>query len=392
MKILAISVDPAAPPIAGADLRNWQNVLALSKLGRVTAASLRPLHLGAAMAGHPNVELVALTENGEARTPAIARRTTPIDVRIPKSALIKLKLLVERQQPDIVVVEGISLFPLMKHLRSSARTLILDMHNVESDLVKDIASGPSFRHIFLSNTWRLRRRERKAARMVDQIWVCSSDDHERVRNLVDAQTPTYIVPNGLPRPDCCVEPALISRGPIGPPRILFVGHLGYSPNKEAVRRLAREILPRVKMQFPDARLTVAGRLPDAPISQLARECDVELIANPDDIAPLYAQANLSVVPLSSGGGTRIKILEAMTFGLPVIATTVAAEGHNFANGEEILIADTDGEIARDICALSSDPERYDMQRRRAFEAVHRRFGPAVIDNAVRQALSHRHVF
>jgi glycosyltransferase involved in cell wall biosynthesis len=92
------------------------------------------------------------------------------------------------------------------------------------------------------------------------------------------------------------------------------------------------------------------------------------------------------VPLSAGGGTRFKILEAMAWGLPVIATPIAAEGTGLEDGEEIQIAETDDALARSVIALCAEPERLEQQRRLAYKTVMLRFGPSVIETAVRKGL------
>ncbi|TGV29910.1 glycosyltransferase family 4 protein, partial [Mesorhizobium sp. M8A.F.Ca.ET.142.01.1.1] len=99
-------------------------------------------------------------------------------------------------------------------------------------------------------------------------------------------------------------------------------------NIDAAERLARIILPRIHRTLPAATLVLAGRSPGPPVRALAGLDGVSLVEDPDDIRPLLSVAHLGIVPLAMGGGTRIKILEAMAWGVPVIATPLAAEGLN----------------------------------------------------------------
>ncbi len=199
--------------------------------------------------------------------------------------------------------------------------------------------------------------------------------------------PIDVVPNGIPRfdeaPSCL--PAIAGKEG-GWPVIVFVGHLGYAPNVTAVVRLATAILPEIRQTLPSAKLLLAGRDPKREVMALAVLPGVELAADPVEMSSLLLRSHISVVPLSAGGGTRIKILEAMAWGLPVVASSIAAEGLEFTNGSEILMAETDDAFAKSVIALSSEPERFERQRGLAYEKARFRFGPSAIEEAVRRGL------
>ena len=129
-------------------------------------------------------------------------------------------------------------------------------------------------------------------------------------------------------------------------------------------------------------MILSGRSPKPAVQNLASLPGVELVANPEDLSGLFLRSHFSVIPLSAGGGTRIKILEAMGWGVPVVATSLAAEGQGFTDREEIVISDTDEGLASLIVALCSDPGRLERQRRMACEQVRLRFGPSAIEGAV----------
>lgn len=388
MRTFVITADPAAPPISGAELRNWQNAVALAEFGPVVLISLWSMRQPAP-SPDPRVELTALSKFGEKRSPALARRTTWIDIRISRNALDRLLQLVERAKPDVVIVEGIPLFPFLEYLRPLVKTLILDMHNIESELAASLPRRLSFRNIFGSDAARLRQRERAAARIVDGIWVCSDRERAQLRSLLEGSATIDIVPNGIPRADRVpktlpARPAAKRAGPV----MLFVGHLGYPPNDDAVRNLVNSILPLVLRNNPEARLLIAGRSPHSDLRSLADKPHVRLVENPgDDLAPLYAEADVAVIPLARGGGTRIKILEAMAYGVPVVATHKAAEGLEFKENADILLAHSNAGLVDHIRALWADPVRYEKQREQAFHAVTRRFGTEMISRSVRDALS-----
>ena len=308
-----------------------------------------------------------------------------------RAILGRLLDLVRDFRPDIVLVEGIPLYAMLRHLRPLVPTLVLDMHNIESDLAEMIAPGQRRRGLFgfpgRSEAACIRDIEQSALTMVDRVWICSNEDRERLFAKFEVKIPVDLVPNGIPRQaEIPGELEALPTGEGGFPVMIFVGHLAYAPNVEACRRLALEILPRVRQAFPSARQILAGRMPGAAVQDLAQLDGVEVIANPDDLAGIYRRGHVSVVPLSSGGGTRIKILEAMAWGLPVVATPLAAEGHGFAAGEEIELSQTDDGLAQQIIALCSEPERLERQRQMAHRKLTREFGAETIRNAIRKGL------
>ena len=195
------------------------------------------------------------------------------------------------------------------------------------------------------------------------------------------------MPNGIPRAgqfprSLPSQPAI----PDGFPLILYVGHLGYEPNIDAAGALARTILPRVRDRLPAAKLVLAGRSPAPPVRALVGLDGLSLVEDPHDIKPLLCADHLTIVPLAMGGGTRIKILEAMALGVPVIATPLAVEGLGLIEGEEVLLSGTDEGLAEMAVGFCSDRARMASLRARAHGAAWSRFGPQAIRDAVRHGL------
>lgn len=387
-RVLVVSHDPAFPPTSGADLRNCRNAEAAAEFGPVCLVSVRPRAMVPRAADAP-IRIEALSIEGEARTGSIGWWRMGAEQRISRSALARLKTLVRDFRPDTVLVEGIGLFKLLRPLRPLTKQLILDMHNVESDLAGQLRRVDATRSAaaVIATSLGIRRLERKALAIVDRVWVCSASDRERLMAVCRHKVPIDVVPNGIPHagdvPETLPAEAVTDNGF---PEILFVGHLGYPPNVDAAERLAVAILPRIRQAFPTARLVLAGRSPKPAVRALAGLPGVELVEDPQDVVPLLSRAHLSIIPLTAGGGTRIKILEAMAWGVPVIATPLAAEGLDLVDKDEVLLSDTDEGLAEMAVGLCLDAERRALQRIRAHRAVWARFGPRAVRNAVRDGL------
>jgi glycosyltransferase involved in cell wall biosynthesis len=387
-RVLVVSHDPAFPPKSGADLRNYSNTEAAAEFGPVCLVSVQP-RAAVPQPADPQIRIEALSIEGEARTSSIGWWRIGAEYRISRSALARLETLVRDFRPDTVLVEGIGLFKLLRPLRPLTKQLILDMHNVESHLAGQWRRVDAARSAaaVIAAALGIRRLERKALAIVDRVWVCSAGDRERLMALSRRKVPIDVVPNGIPHAEDIPEtlPAEAATDN-GFPAILFVGHLGYPPNVDAAERLAGAILPRIRQALPGAKLTLAGRSPKPAVRALAGLPDVELVEDPQDVASLLSRAHLSIIPLAAGGGTRIKILEAMAWGVPVIATPLAAEGLDLVENEEVLLSVTDEGLAEMAIGLCLDPERRARQRIRAHQAVWARFGPQAIRNAVRDGL------
>ena len=381
-RTLVVSHDPGFPPASGSDLRNYRNAEAAARFGPVCLVSVKPNKLR--NAPDPLIRVEALSIDGEPRTASIGWWRSRAENRIPRSALTRLEALAREFRPDTIIVEGVALFKLLRPLRPLAQQLILDMHNVESDLAGQIKRLSAKRS---AAAFGVRFLERKALSLVDRVWVCSKLDRQKLMTLSRHEIPIDVVPNGIPQAGdghapLPAEPSTDNGFPV----IVFIGHLAYPPNVDAAQRLASFILPRVRNALPDARLVLAGRTPRPEVQALAGLPGVELIEDPADVAPLLSSAHLTIVPLTAGGGTRIKILEAMAAGVPVVATPIAAEGLDLVENDEVLLSQSDETLAEMAIGLCLDPERRARQRLRAHQAVWARFSPQAIRDAVRDGL------
>lgn len=192
--------------------------------------------------------------------------------------------------------------------------------------------------------WRLRGFERALARHADAVVAVSADEAALVQALAPS-TRVVVAPNG-------VDPDALTPTPPGD-AALFVGLLSYGPNRDAMAWFAREVVPQLGADGPE--ILVAGREPGPELQSLARRAPrLRLLGFVPDLAPLYARAGVFVNPMRGGGGTRLKMLEAMAAGKAVVSTSVGAEGLALTPGRDVVVADTATEFAVAVRGLLAD--------------------------------------
>jgi glycosyltransferase involved in cell wall biosynthesis len=183
----------------------------------------------------------------------------------------------------------------------------------------------------------------------DRLIAVSERDAEDLRadGLVNVDT----VPNGVATDELAAKPPSDE-----PATVLFTGTLSHPPNAEGIRWFADEAWPLVRNEHPDARLLIVGREPPASVLELGARDGVEVVGPVDEMGPFFERATVAVAPLRSGGGTRLKILEAFASGRPVVSTTIGAEGLEVADRRELLLADSPAEFAAGVTELLREGE------------------------------------
>jgi glycosyltransferase involved in cell wall biosynthesis len=233
---------------------------------------------------------------------------------------------------------------------------ILKEHNIESSLLEQASRGvwdmplPTHFENPSHEAALLRSYENRAWADFPVRTVVSEPDRAEMERRVTVGR-TVLVPNGA-------DPATaIPNLRPGSMTVLFAGALDYFPNIEATTFLAREIWPWVRLRNPQARLIVAGRTPAPAVGEALRGVPgVELRANPPSMRDIAAGCSITIAPLRLGGGVRIKILESMAWGLPVVSTVRGCEGILVEDGVHLLIRDDPREFAEAILELLANQE------------------------------------
>lgn len=365
-----------------------------------TGARLRDYHLAQQLARRCSVTYLGLRDYGEsgglevrgdasfARHVLLVRERSytagkllrglvgpaPVTVLNYSSASIASELakLLEEGSFDVVQIEGVHLVeyvPVIRRARSHP-VLIADWHNIESELMRrygEQARNPVRRMVAIRTARLLERAEERLLQGCDAHVVVS----ERERKKLAGRFPgarIHVVGNGVD----VAHYAGTREGSDGGLDLVFAGSMDYHANVDAAIWFVREIWPALRGAAPGLSFTVVGRNPGPEVRALA-STDVRITGTVDDVRPFYARALAVVVPLRVGSGTRLKILEAMAAGVPVISTRLGAEGLDADDGTNILLADTPQEFAAGVRLLLSSPETGRALARAGGEMVRRSY-------------------
>jgi sugar transferase (PEP-CTERM/EpsH1 system associated) len=235
---------------------------------------------------------------------------------------------------------------------------ILFTHNVEAEIWRrhvENATNPAGR-LLLTQQWRrMLRFERDALARFDLVLAVSEADGQTFSRLYPGalKRPAHVVQTGVDTSYFAPVPPSASARPA---HLVFTGSMDWLPNEDGMLYFVREILPRIRQIEPDVTLSIIGRAPTAAVKRLAETAGIEVTGRVDDVRPHIAAGSVYVVPLRIGGGTRLKIFEAMSMGKAVVSTTVGAEGLPVTSGQNVMIADEPARFAHAVIHLIRDTE------------------------------------
>ena len=256
----------------------------------------------------------------------------------------RVRALLDSWQPDMVQIEYHIMGQYLPALEGHSAARLLVQHEPGYDAAQESLRVHRGRLMPYLNWLAWQRFDRWVIRRVQAVVVFTERDRRTVAGL---GLPTRLVriPLGARLPHNPLDPAGSE-----PLSLIFAGNFLHGPNVEAALRLADEIFPRVVARFPGARLYIVGS--DPPAALLRRASDNVMVTGyVQDVTPYLDRAALVVVPLSLGGGMRVKVLEALAFGKAVVATRLATEGLALTNGEHVALAETDAEFETAITEL-----------------------------------------
>ena len=350
------------PPLGGAALRNWQNINIMREYGPVSILSICPDK--AEQVELSGIEFwenfvvdksIDLWQNYRRKLWPIRPFGYPdIDFLYQPNIAQKLHNTLNKFHPDIVIIEELWTYHYLKIIKQFSCKIILDNHNIEADLLRQNYGDLKLR------LPRLKAIEKNFIKQVDQVWVCSEDDKKLLKKMYGNSSHVYSIPNtiNVNSYDNIYQENESYPSHLEPTdhNILFLGQYNYPPNAIAAKILIENIYPQIKQKYSDAKLLLVGRNPNGKMREVSRQDpNIIVTGSVPDVRPYLAAASVMVVPLQKGGGTRLKILEALASGCPVISTSKGAEGIKAKDRVHLLIKETPEDIIRGILELWTNP-------------------------------------
>jgi glycosyltransferase involved in cell wall biosynthesis len=283
---------------------------------------------------------------------------------------------------DAILLDYTKMAHYLRLIKGRRVKKILHVHNAESDVARQmrLRYGNKFTKGVYWLQWKLfEAYEKRFVPRCDLLLAPSQADADFYRRLAP-NIKTIVIPNAVD------TDALTPLGaPEEPFSLIYPGRMDYAPNAEAVEIFCRQIMPRIAEELPAARFYIVGKNPPRAVRELASE-RVVVTGYVEDVLPYWRKAAALVVPLAVGGGTRIKILEAMALGRPVVSTSKGSEGLDVRHDKHLLIAEDPRAFAETTIELLRQGERCREMVRAARELVEAKYSFAAVGTLLRNLL------
>ena len=295
----------------------------------------------------------------------------------------------QKQNFDVVICDFLA--PAVNLPAKSQTPVVLFQHNVEAEIWRrhyEVQTN-AVKKRYLYWQWRkMQKFERSACQRMDRVIAVSEADAQMMERDYGLKK-VYDIPTGVDvdffKPNGAASPR--------PNSLVFTGSMDWLPNEDAINYFTQQVFPLIRKSVPDVSLTVVGRNPSRKLQELGqRESSITVTGRVDDVRPYMEKAAAYVVPLRIGGGTRLKIYEALAMEKPTISTTVGAEGLDIKNGEHILLADSPADFANAVVRVFQEPAFAKQLGSQAAQTVRERFSwhkVAVEFDSICQSINHK---
>ncbi|MFN1835767.1 glycosyltransferase [Balneola sp. MJW-20] len=291
-----------------------------------------------------------------------------------------LNELTDKNDFDIVLTE----FPALCQfeIRSDAKK-IMDAHNVEYDNLHrmyQVQKDPLKKLFYKREYRKFKEQEIYHAGIQDALFTTS----ERDKNIFNSHLPDmpiHLIPNGV---DMDFFSPVASD--IEPHSLVFTGMMGYVPNYDGILYFIQDIMPMIMKKYPDLKLYVVGKNPPASIKEKASK-NIIVTGFVDDVRPYVHRSSVYIVPLRSGGGTRLKVLEALSMKKPVVSTAIGSEGIDVIHDEHLKIADDPQLFADYVIELMEDRKEAKRLSDNGYELIDKRYKWESIGHRMEEAFN-----
>lgn len=396
MRILFLSTWYPFPPDNGSKLRVYHLLRSLAERHEVTLlsfafATARPDMPGELADWCSQIQVVSVdpfqvNRAGALRTflslRPVASRPVPAMRQLTSDAL--------RSRPYAAVIASTGMMIDYALQAQPGTVKVLEEHNSSTRWMQERYEQQSnaVQRLRCWVSWqKARRYEARLFRRFDLVTMVSEQDQRVSRSLPGYPGRVEVVPNGV---DCAHNRPGLARP--RPSSLVFNGSLTYSANYDAMQWFLAGVWPRIRAQLPQATLTITGSTRGVDLTRLALDDSVQLTGFVEDVRIPVAEAAVAIAPIRQGGGTRLKILEAMALGTPVVATTKGAEGLDVADDEHLLLADDPEGFAAAVLRLLADAAlsvrlaadaRHLVEQRYDWQQIGQRF-TALVEDVIRQ--------
>jgi polysaccharide biosynthesis protein PslH len=280
----------------------------------------------------------------------------------------RLKSLLTEYKYDIIQLEGLYLFPYIRVIRKySTARISYRAHNIENEIWYRLASDTAFyKRIYLKNlAGRIETLENKMLKSVDMVLPISAIDARKIKAIYP-DVNFHVVPSGI-------NTNLVNNNTNFSKDIYFIGSLDWLPNREGILWFLDKVWKRLHHKWPSLQLHIAGR--NAPLNFLKNHSYENVIfhGEVESSGEFMQKFGIMIVPLFAGSGMRVKIIEAMAYGKPVISTSIGAEGIEVTHNENILIANSEKEFTEETGKLLENQKTYRLIQKNSLEYVHNYF-------------------
>jgi len=385
MRILLLTPQLPYPPHQGTSLRNYNLIAQLAKRHQVCLLTFLEPDQSLDDAG-PLLEAcewvdtlpVPLRTNATRLRQMLTTRRPDMSWRLWSPAFRdRLTMRLAEMSFDVVQIEGIELAPYVPTIEASrSRPLIVyEDHNAEWVLQKRACltdlriprRWPAAAYSFVQ--WmRLKGYEADICRHAGRVVAVSEADRDAILAVAPDVT-ISVVPNGVD-----LDEYTGYTGPAEPYDLVFTGKMDFRPNVDAMLWMGREVWPLIRRHRPGASMAIVGQRPHPRLEPLREEDGITITGWVPDVRPYIAGATVYVAPLRMGGGTRLKLLQAMAMGAAIVATSLGAEGFPVTHGRELLLADTPGDFAQAVLHLLEDQEQRSQLGKSARRFVEATYG------------------